>query len=251
MSGAITDIENLQRWFYGNGLPNFTLKYQGTGDKTIYRNKDTITDMNDAWEELRHQVDSQAEAGRAQLEVLVYSPGKNNHAIRTNLDIRGGYFNRAMAPQPTGIAGLPAGVGNLDSYIQERIDLALLKKENEELRDQLNSPANGWERILGIIADSPHLSGIAQTLLVGTLGKNNPALMQQAMAAVNGAPTYAGQPGELPAPDQVQGDPQTVFATNIQEAADNLGTDPVTLAVNLNRLIQSNPDIARTLLQTP
>ena len=129
MTGSITNIEQLEKWFRAGNLPFFSLKYAGTGDKTIFRNE-VWEDMEDAWEQLRNQVEAQASAGRAMLEILVYKKGSANHPLRTNVDIRPGYY-----PAQAGISGPgmypQMGIGNVQEYVTKEVRIAMLERDNE------------------------------------------------------------------------------------------------------------------------
>jgi hypothetical protein len=66
---------------------------------------------------------------------------------------------------------------------------------------------------------------------------------------MNGTPAAATVQGEATTDDDETDDPQAVFSENIQQASNALQTDPVTLAKQLNRLIKSNPEVAKQLLE--
>ncbi len=215
MQGSITNIEALEKWFKSNNLPYFSLKYAGQGEKIIFRNE-LWDDIEEAWEHLRDQVTAQADGGRAMLELLVYNKGKANHPLRTNIDIR---------VQPTSVAGIagigfPGLYGNMEGYIAQRIELEMLKRDNEELQAQIENPTNTWERIIDKLGNSPHLSGIAQVLISSLFAK-----------APVSAPAIAGN-GSSP----------------LDEAAEILGTPPETLANKVLELVKNNPELAKSLL---
>lgn len=249
MTGAITSIDGLRRWFFANGLPHWSLRYNLPGEKIIARNE-THDDLPAAWDMLADLVTMQVEAGRAMLEVLVYKPGKPTHTLRTNIDIRDSFGHRG-APAPAGVAALPGGIGNIDEYIEQRISLAMLERENEELKAAINAPGNWVERVVDRVAESPHLSAVVQTLVAGLLQRMSGAPMPA--MPVNGP--YTPTP-PAPRPDQggdEHGGEETeedrVFWENIQAAADALGVDLPTLAVKLNALVQANPAMAKSLIQ--
>lgn len=235
MTGSITNIEQLEKWFRAGNLPFFSLKYAGTGDKTIFRNE-VWEDMEDAWEQLRNQVEAQASAGRAMLEILVHKKGAANHPLRTNVDIRPGYY-----PAQAGIAGPgmypQMGIGNVQEYVTKEVRIAMLERDNEDLRNEISNPANTWERILDKIAESPHLAGIAQMFLGGLLGKlGQPAPV---MTPVNGMPVEVSRESEEY--------PDAMFE-NLEAAAGILGTSPEAVAEKLAELVKQNPELAKTLL---
>lgn len=243
MSGGITNIYDLERWFRGNSMPYFTVKYQGPGERIIYRN-DNIEDLTEAWEELKHQVESQAGAGRALLEVMVYQKGKNNHPTRTNVEIR----DMASARnQQSAISGAPQfGIGSIQEYVDNQVHVAMLERENQELKEALNSPTNTWERILDKISESPHLAGLVQTFigtLMGKAGMPAPAVTGHFQPS----PRQTDDEGNEITPPETD-EQQELFIQNIQEVCATLGIDALTLAVKLNQLVQKNPAMAKTLI---
>ncbi len=221
MQGSITNIESLEKWFKANSLPYFSLKYAGHGEKIIFRNE-VWDDVTEAWEQLRDQVQAQADGGRAMLELLVYNKGKANHPLRTNIDIRPG------STQVAGIGSIP-GIwgGNIESYISQRIELEMLKRDNEELQAALENPVNVWERILDKVSQSPQLSGIAQVLISGLLARTQAPVSASAIA---GVPETRGG------------------LESLEDAARTLGTDFETLARKVNELVHTHPDLAKQLL---
>lgn len=237
MTGSITNIEQLEKWFRAGNLPFFSLKYAGTGDKTIFRNE-VWEDMEDAWEQLRNQVEAQASAGRAMLEILVYKKGAANHPLRTNVDIRPGYYQAQAGIAGPGFPGMGMGIGNVQDYVTKEVRIAMLERDNEDLRNEISNPANTWERILDKIAESPHLAGIAQMFLGGVLGKlGQPAPV---MTPVNGMPAVASQEsGEYP----------DAMYEDLETAAGILGSSPEAVAAKLAQLVKQNPELAKTLLQ--
>lgn len=220
MQGSITNIENIEKWFKANGLPYFSLKYAGQGEKIIFRNE-VWDDVSEAWEHLRDQVQAQADGGRAMLELLVYNKGKANHPLRTNIDIRG------ASTQLAGIGSIPGVYGGMENYIAQRIELEMLKRDNEELQAALENPVNVWERILDKVSQSPQLSGIAQVLISGLLARTQAPVSASAIA---GVPETRGG------------------LESLEDAARTLGTDPETLARKVNELVHQNPDLAKQLL---
>lgn len=233
MIGAITSIEHLERWFKGNGEPYFTLKYAGPGERVIFRNDGAIEDIETAWDELRHQVEMQGASGRAMLEVLAYKKGRNNHALRTNVDIRAVTTNAQMA----GINGMPGSMSSMVDYVDMKVELAMLKRDNEELEFRLMEPANTWERIIDKVSESPHLAGIAQ-MLIANLTKTGNASQQ-----------IAQQPKpDVEQPQHANGNPNHQFEQNILDTSRMLEMDHVTLSAKLKRLVETNPDLAKQIL---
>jgi len=237
MIGAITSIEHLERWFRGNALPYFTLKYAGPGERVIFRNDGAIDDMETAWDELRHQVEMQGASGRAMLEVLVFKKGKANHPVRTNIDIR----NMPANSQNGNIAGLPGGIANVGDYVDMKVRLAMLERDNEDLMQQIDNPANTWERVIDKLSESPHLAGLAQMLISGLMKPGAPAQVGKQQQQQQPQPDY--EP-----PQGANANPNHIFEQNILDTTRLLGIDHVTLSAKLKKLVETNPDQAKQLL---
>lgn len=248
-SGALTTLEAVERWFFANG-PYWIIRYQNNSTGPISRNN-TVNDFNESWDKLERALMDLLGEGRALLEITAWPEGKANNAVKVDVilrdvdAVRGAYL---PAAQPAGIGNLPAGVGNIEQYIQEKVERAMMEREIQDLRAQINAPVNWAERLLDTVANSPQLAGIAQTLVAGLFAKTNPELAARAMQAVNGL--HNQQPARAEHDTDDTANDQEIFEQNIYGAANALGTDPVTLAVRLNALIQQNPDMARQLLQT-
>jgi hypothetical protein len=208
MTGSITHIEQLEKWFRAANLPFFSLKYAGTGEKTIFRNE-TWEDMEDAWEQLK------------------------THPLRTNIDIRQGAY-----PAQAGIGGMPyPGVGDISGYVAQQVELAMLRRDNEELQQQIENPVSGWERIIDKIGQSPHLAGIAQMLVA--------SLVPKATTVAQGVPAtvVAGTPDA----ENEDGYPDTMYE-NLEATAAALNTTPEKMVEKMAELARKNPEIARTLI---
>lgn len=251
MIGAITNLDALKRWFFDNGKPCFTLRYDsgngnGNTDRMIYKNT-VIEDMPEAWERLQSHVADQADAGRARLNLIVYDKGKENNPIYTSIDIRPGY-QAAGQNMPAAISGLPPGIGSINELIDQKVSFALLQKENEDLRAQLNAPVNTWERNLETLSGIPGMADVLKIAVAGFVSKWAPQSMPVVAGILNGTPDAVT--GESDHDDSVSGDPQTRFTNNIQNAADVLNVDPLTLSEKLNKLITQNPEVAKQLLNS-
>lgn len=248
MIGAITNIDALRRWFDSNGLPFFTLRYEGANNERIIMRNDSIEDMEKAWQMLEDQVTAQAEVGRARLVVFVYKKGGHNNGIYTNIDLRPGY------PTPgtqAAVSGMPAGMGSIAEYVDNRVHLAKLEWENEQLREQLNAPANVFERTMETISGIPGVADVLKILVAGLVGKINPEAMPQIQAVLNGTPAATGTPDRDDDDDNAHNgaaDPQQQFADNINQTAELLGVDPLTLSAKLKALVKQNPEVAKQWL---
>lgn len=245
---TITRFEDLQSWFNNNQTNNeegktpshWTLFGGNYGEKEIRLMANTRLD--NPTESLNFLVDAIRRMNNpdgAKFRVQLYKPGAPTNIVATTFVQ---IFERQQAPgaQPAAIGSLPSPMAS-ESYINERIELALLKRENEDLRAAINGPTNTWERFLEILGQNEPLSQAVAGLIMGLANKG-------------GIPTapiprpVAGSPDTDEDPEDETGDQQAVFAQNIHSAASILQTDPVRLAKALNRLVQQNPDMAKQLL---
>ena len=252
MTGAITDIQSLERWFKTNDRPFWSVSYAGPNPRVIARN-DKTTDVNQAWDNLEAIIKMQTEAGRAVLEVLQYGSdkGAQGHALRTNVDIRdpfGGYASNRMPAPAQGIAGYGVqSIGDIKEMIDTEVALALLERENEELKAAINAPSNMLERVIEKVAESPHLSAAVAQLIAGLFNRGGTPV------AVNGVTPPPPPPAAPPVhhvdtDDDDLTEEDRLFWDNINSAAQTLGVDVLTLAVKLNNLVQQNPAMAKSLI---
>ena len=249
MIGAITNLDALKRWFFDNGKPYFTLRYDsgngnGNTDRMIYKNV-VVDDMGEAWERLQNHVADQADAGRARLILIVYDKGKENNPIYTSIDIRPGH--QAASQQMPAISGLPPGVGSIAEMVDQKVTLALLQKENADLKEQLAAPVNHWERSIETISGIPGMAEVLKIAVAGIVAKWAPQSMPVVAGILNGTPDAIGE-GAADT-EHSDTDPQTRFATNIQDVSNILQVDPLVISERLRALVKNNPDLAKQLLQ--
>lgn len=248
---TLTRYEDLQQWFLNNQsdtdegtdktASHWTLYGGNYGEREVRLTSNTrINKPSESLAYLVQTIRSMNHPDGSKFRIQIYKPGaNNNYTAQTYVQIFEGQQNAAATGQMAGVGSLPGAPAMTEQYIQERIDLAMLKRENEELKAQMNGPVSGWERFLGMLNENEQLNGAIAGLLMGLAQKNGiPA--QLAPAPVNGHPSSDEETDE---------DPQTVFVNNIQNAAATLQTDPVTLSKRLNKLIQQNPEVAKQLLQ--
>ncbi len=251
MLGAITNIDSLKRWFSDNGKPFFTLKYDGgsgSTDRIILRN-DSIEDMEKAWERLQSTVLDQADSGRARLALFTYEKGKhNNPTAYTFLDVRPGGHGAQGSNLPAGISGLPAGIGSVADYVDMKVKMAQLEWENDQLQQQLNAPANTFERTMETISGIPGMSDVFKILAAGLVSKVNPQAMPVIQGILNGTPESGSAADDAAETHTDHADPQQRFSDNIQRTAAMLGTDPLTLSEKLMKRVIENPDLAKQYL---
>lgn len=255
---GIGNFADLRKWFFAGvkgknggeeeGAPHWNLYAGDYGAKELRIQSNTrVNSMNDSYDLLESAIRAQNNPDGTRFRVQTFAPGKaNNPTAETYVQI----YERTAAPAApaaaaAGIAGLPAGVGSIQQYVDERLKTERLKWEIQNLKDQLNAPASGWERLIDTLGALPGIDKVFQTVAIGLVTKFSPSAMPAIQQAMNGAPD-AGEHGE----DYDTGtDPQTAFAANIQESANMLGVDPVTLSAKLRNLIRQNPDMARQLMQ--
>lgn len=252
---GISSFADLRQWFFagvkgkGEGLleaaPHWNLYAGDYGAKEVrimFNNR--INDMDESFSFLESVIRAQNNPDGTRFRIQTYAPGKvNNPTAETYVQI----YEKSQAPattHPAGIAGLPAGVGSVEAYVDQRLKMAELQWENKQLQEQINAPAEKWERIIEHVSGLPGIDKVLQALAVGLVSKFNPAAMPAVQAAMNGTPSATGEHEHDEADD-----PNTVFLQHIQAASAALGTDPVTMAKKLNALIQNNPDMARQLMQ--
>lgn len=250
MNGAITDLEHLKRWFFGNGHPYFFINYQGAGNRKIYQNE-SIEEMQEAWEELEYQVKSQTGHGRAMLEVVQYAKGKQNHPVRTYIDMRSDA--QAQGTAMAGIGNFPAQ-GYPANYVQDQIKMALMEKELEDMRAALESPSNVFENIVDKIGQSPHLSGLVNNLVSALFGQKG-AVPSMPVNGHPGAQQPTAQATQPEAGTEATGEEMTperiaLFQSNIDRICTALETDPINLSSKLAALVEGNPDLAKNLLNS-
>ena len=246
MLGAITNTDDLKQWFLLNKKPFFTLKYEngGSTDRIILRN-DTAEEMDDAWEMLQSQVVSQAASGRARLALIVYERGKhNNPSGYTMIDIN------PLAQRSTqgvaSIAGLPAGIGSVTEYVDLKLATERLRWENDLLKEQLATPVNSVERWFETIGNLPGAMDVVKIIATGLVTKWTPEALPALQGLLNGLPAQIAESDEDHT--AATGDAQQQFVQNIEQAANTLGVDPLTLSRKLAKLVTENPELAKSMI---
>lgn len=247
---TLTSYESLGRWFMDSKgvetAPHWNLYAidYGQTEKLIGRYVKG-DDLEASGKHLERMIRDLNNPDGSKFRVMVYAPGKHNNS---NAQAYVQIYERSQAPAPaqtSGIGNLPAGVGSIQQYVDERLETERLKWELAQLKEQVNAPSEKWERVLEYVSGVPGIDKVLQTIALGLVSKFNPAAMPAIQAAMNGVP---GQQSGEHEPDD-ESDPNAVFLSNIHEASETLGTDPVTMAKRLNNLIKTNPDLARQLLQ--
>lgn len=253
---GISSFADLRQWFFAGikqkgedaaeAAPHWNLYAGDYGTREVrimFNNR--ISDMAESFQFLENSIRAQNNPDGTRFRVQTYAPGKpNNPTAETYVQI----YEKSASPatqQPSGIAGLPAGVGSIEAYIGERVQMEQLKWENQQLREQLGAPTATWERVMEHVASIQGIDKVLQALAIGLVSKFNPQAMPAMQAAMNGTPNAPN--GEHDDDDTAS--PDEVFQQNIMETAQRLGVDPVTLSKKLNSLSRENTDLAKSLLQ--
>jgi len=247
----ITSYEDLKHWFdtiqkEDKPYPHWTLWNNDAGQapKVAQRNV-RVNDIGQSWDMLYKAVRMFNNPRGSRMRLIVYEPGKqNNYAGDINLEILGDTSATAAAHNmPVAISGFPGMYGpeNMKDAIDMHVRLAMLEKENEDLQAAIGAPSSSWEKIVEMVANSPHLSAIVNNMVAGVMKIPPQAMPAMPAPPINGHPTTDESA-------HAEADAQQVFSNNIHAASNTLGVDPVTLAQKLNDLVQQNPDIARQLL---
>ncbi len=195
MQGAISTLNDIRQWFFNLEAPFWTLSYYSTASPTgmgavIGRNI-KFGELDKSWEMLEQSIRAQTGAGRAQLNLIVYEKpsGSNTPAGRTNIDI---VSNGVVVGQQPGIGSLGGGQyldeSRINAIIEERQQIWELKRENQDLREQIENPNGFADKAIALIeriGSTPMGMAIASKLL-GT-----PMPPMEAAPAVNGTPPPA------------------------------------------------------------
>ena len=254
---TLNNFEGLKKWFFANQRddkpsPHWTLYGGSWGEKEVRLMQNNKIDSPDkSMEFLAESIRMMNNPDGTKFRILLYPVNSpNNYTATAHVQI----FENSAAPvgrnlpATAGIGNLPGMMGgDLNAYIDEKVELQLLKKENEQLKGGAGSETI-WERILGIIADSPHLSAAVGNLANAIVTKVDPSMagrLMQAAQPVNGVPgNNAPDDDDISTPE----DAQIVFINNINAVTAALGVDAATLAKRLNQVVQQNPAVARQIL---
>jgi len=255
---TITSFESLQKWFYGQQRNDDEVAAHwnlygtrfGETEKRVSFNT-TINDKDGSFSYLAETIRQLNNPDGSTFRIQVFPKGKPNNPtgnVYVQIFEKSSAANSVMAPTSASgaaISGLPPGVGSIQEYVNKEVEMAMLKKEVQDLKDALSQPNNGWERAVETISGIPGIDKALQALVAGLVTKFNPGAAPAVQAAMAGTPSVAYH-GEHDEDDS--DDPQTVFAENINAAANMLHTDPLTLSKKINALVQSNPEVAKQLL---
>lgn len=245
---TITSYQDLTAWFVAKKGSKpapfwnlYGMKY-GRSDQVVHRNVD-VSDIGESARLLEESVRmlSPANEAPARFKLSVYAEGQANNPV-ASVEVQ---IQNSAAPATAGIAGLPPGVGSINELIADKIKTERLQWELDLLKEQMSSPSDKWERIFEHVSGLPGIDKVLQAVAVGLVSKFNPSALPAIQAAMNGTPEA---PSGGPIGDD-EGDPNAVFIANVQEAANALGTDPVTMAKKLNQLVKSQPELAKQLMQ--
>lgn len=253
---TLTKYEDVQRWFNSNQVDSedggknavhWTLYGGNYGEKEArLLSNQRINNPSESLAYLIESIRMMNNPQGAKFRIQIFRPGNaNNYTAQAFVQIFDNHHTTAPAlGQPAGIGSLPATVpAYSENYIQERIELAILKRENDELKAALNGPGNTWERLLDIVAQSEPLSMALAGLISNATGKTLPS-MAPAARPITGSPAPDEEDNDEAA---AHADPQTLFAESINSAASGLGTDALTMARKLKKIVQDNPAFARQI----
>lgn len=232
-------MEGLRHWFFRANAPFFILGQYNSASptglgQTLSRN-DLESNMDQAWELLKHDVLVQSTRGRAQLHVAVYekSKGSNNPTARTNIEMS----PTDNLPQVAGISGIGMLTSeNLQAKIQAEIkrekEVWELRNEIAELKGQLNAPSNGFDKAMEAI-ERIGSTPLGMALIARLTGGKLP---------------YVAAPVPAPGDNQeIPGDADT-FDRDLEIVTHVTGVDEVTLMAKLRAFAQNNPEMAKQLL---
>lgn len=245
---TITTYDNLQKWFLDSKgskpapLWNLYAITYGRSDQVVHRNVE-ITDLEKSAEHLENTIRmfSDTDGAPPKFKLSVYAVGQPNNPTATiEVQIRPSNYSN---PQMAGIGSLPmAGYVSIGE-LEHKLENERLKWKVQLLEDQMNAPSEKWERVVEHLSNVPGIDKVIQALAIGVVSKVNPAALPAVQAAMNGTPDA----GEHEADGSE--DPNVVFMQNAHEAANGIGVDPVTMMKQINKLVRSNPEMARQLMQ--
>lgn len=158
MQGAISTLTGIRQWFYNLEAPFWTLAYYSTASPTgmgavIGRNT-KFSEIDKSWEMLQQTIESQTGAGRAQLNLIVYDKptGGNTPSGRTNIDIVStGLVGTGTQPGIGSLSGGYLDENRINAIISEKHELWELKRENDDLRAQLENPNTFTDKAMAFI----------------------------------------------------------------------------------------------------
>lgn len=158
MQGAISTLSGIRQWFYNLEAPFWTLAYYSTASPTgmgavIGRNT-KFSEIDKSWEMLQQTIESQTGAGRAQLNLIVYDKptGGNTPSGRTNIDIVStGLVGTGTQPGIGSLSGSYLDENRINAIISEKHEVWELKRENEDLRAQLENPNTFTDKAMAFI----------------------------------------------------------------------------------------------------
>lgn len=240
MQGAITTLEGLRDWFYTLQTPFWTLRYYkpgGTGERIALN--DSESNLDGSWSMLSRCVADQSRNSRAQMQVLVYEAGKaNNYKAMTNLELNG---SGAALAAVAGIGTLPQpSKADIDSRIagaveaeRERWELQARIAQLEEERERPD-PADKIISVVERLANTP----VGTALIARIMG-----VPLQPVAVSNVAGTPKGH-------NDSDSEEEDTFAEDIDATAEILGVSDVELAAKLRKLVETNPAMAKNLLNS-
>lgn len=260
---TLTSINDLQTWFNSNQkddkkASHWTMYGGNYGEKeTRLMANNRVDEPDKSLEFLVSSIRMLNNPKGTKFRIQIYYPGAANNPV-ANVYVQVFDDGSVQAPMPNGygavagIGSLPGGM-NYDNLVQDKVTLALLKAENEQLKNGVAQQESMWERIFGYINENEHISAALGSLITGLALKMDPAMagmlpaMLPAPKPVTGTPAPAPGHGQADQADNPE-DPNLQFINNINAVSTTLGIDPVSMSQALRRLTEANPEMARGLL---
>lgn len=245
-SGYYTDINQIQSWFdkYGEENPYWVLY---AGEEIDARKRKGMNylfkDKKQAWTSLYNDLLPFSQSGGVFLISLTDKPKDNAPTVTqvVKFGIVSPQFSQSQG-QNMGIAGLPY-MGYTEGAIQEKIELALLKREVEELRKPKLSGVPDW---LSFFTSDPNFDGtkafsevtglLKEVVSVGKMALSGAAMKKMSIA------TAQNVNGHNDTPVQVQ-ETETAEASDAPHKYDGKH-----LAQSLDMIRYRLPDIRTEIL---
>ena len=259
---TITNFSDLRKWFMNNNRgekdsPYWTLYFVPAGSKeTVVTFNDKVSDMEKSFDWLQDTIRMVNNPEGSRFRVMqVDTPRGNNPTGQVYAQIYERQPNPSGSMAPAQIGAIPSGYSESD--VQRHVELALLKRENEDLKAAIGAPDNPWERIFGIVSESEPLSNALANLIyqfsnkiTGTpMAPVPPVFMPSPVNGPATKPANAYSEPEEPMAEMSIDEMQQEIADNINRVCALLNVDALTLSRKLCQLVEANPNMAKTFLK--
>lgn len=246
---TITDLSALRRWFMGNmrsgkAAPYWTLYVGDYGDKEkVVQFNDRVDDLEESFGMLARTIQDMNNPAGVRFRVMqVDTPRGNNPVATVHVQLFAG--NGAAGVAPAGIGSLPGEyLSKTEAAQMVAAAVAAAKKEMEfeakiqALEDQVNSSTQSWVTQAIEVVNEIGKSPLGMALMAKLTGMPMPAMMPPSM----GAPAADSAAGGAPA----AGD---TFDDDLNAVCDTTGLNDVELMRRLRRFAETNPEMARQLM---